>query len=57
MIRIRSLFVPALFALAVLASASAPTASAQSPLLLRNPSLSRDHIAFRYADDIWTVAR
>jgi tricorn protease len=40
------------FALAALA------ASAQSaPLLLRNPSLSRDKIAFVYADDIWTVPR
>ncbi len=27
------------------------------PLLLRNPSLSRDKIAFLYADDIWTVSR
>ena len=27
------------------------------PLLLRNPSLSTDKIAFLYADDIWTVAR
>src|SRR5580698_3552605 len=27
------------------------------PLLLRNPSLSQDRIAFLYADDIWTVAR
>src|ERR1700728_1573438 len=27
------------------------------PLLLRSPSLSRDKIAFVYADDIWTVAR
>ncbi|MGC2620483.1 MAG: protease, partial [Acidobacteriaceae bacterium] len=36
----------------------AASASAQStPLLLRNPSLSRDHIAFVYADDIWTVPR
>jgi len=35
------------------------TASAWSatPLLLRNPSLSQDKIAFLYADDIWTVAR
>jgi tricorn protease len=33
-------------------------ASAQSaPLLLRNPSLSQDRIAFLYADDIWTVSR
>jgi tricorn protease len=28
-----------------------------TPLLLRNPSLSQDKIAFLYADDIWTVAR
>ena len=34
---------------------SAQTVSA--PLLLRNPSLSQDKIAFRYADDIWTVSR
>ncbi|HEY6448514.1 MAG TPA: PDZ domain-containing protein [Acidobacteriaceae bacterium] len=36
-----------------------PGASAQSthPLLLRDPSLSRDKIAFVYADDIWTVSR
>ncbi len=27
------------------------------PLLLRNPSLSKDKIAFLYADDIWTVGR
>jgi tricorn protease len=31
--------------------------SAQAPLLLRNPSLSQDRIAFLYADDIWTVSR
>ena len=30
---------------------------ASQHLLLRSPSLSRDHIAFRYADDIWTVSR
>jgi len=28
-----------------------------APLLLRNPSLSEDRIAFLYANDIWTVAR
>ncbi|HET9389528.1 MAG TPA: hypothetical protein VFO44_07770, partial [Steroidobacteraceae bacterium] len=28
-----------------------------SPLLLRNPSLSQDHIAFLYAADVWTVSR
>lgn len=32
-------------------------ARAAEPLLLRNPSLSRDKIAFVYADDIWTVSR
>jgi tricorn protease len=28
-----------------------------TPLLLRNPSLSQDRIAFLYANDVWTVAR
>ncbi len=28
-----------------------------TPLLLRNPALSQDRIAFLYADDIWLVAR
>ncbi|MGA9071423.1 MAG: PDZ domain-containing protein [Terracidiphilus sp.] len=49
-----------LLALASLSPAflSAQTSSpAQSPLLLRSPSLSQERIAFRYADDIWTVAR
>ena len=32
-------------------------ALAASPLLLRYPSLSQTSIAFRYADDIWTVPR
>jgi tricorn protease len=32
-------------------------AHAATPLLLRNPSLSADKIAFLYADDIWTVSR
>ena len=32
-------------------------AQAAEPLLLRNPSLSRDRIAFLYADDVWTVSR
>jgi tricorn protease len=59
MIRVRSLLVPVLFVLAGLFSVSfsVQAASAQAPLLLRNPSLSQDKIAFRYADDIWTVAR
>jgi len=37
--------------------ALAQTASTQTPLLLRNPSLASDHIAFLYADDVWTVSR
>jgi tricorn protease len=32
-------------------------AKGAEPLLLRNPSLSKDKIAFLYAEDIWTVAR
>jgi tricorn protease len=32
-------------------------ARAAGPLLLRNPSLSANEIAFLYADDIWTVSR
>jgi tricorn protease len=37
---------------------SVSAASAQTtPLLLRTPSVSKDKIAFRYADDIWTVSR
>ncbi len=45
--------------LPVLASAQTPppAAPSQPPLLLRNPSLSQDRIAFLYADDIWTVSR
>ncbi|MDE3189177.1 MAG: PD40 domain-containing protein [Acidobacteriota bacterium] len=48
-----------LLALAALLPALAPAqdAATQSPLLLRNPSLSQDRIAFIYADDIWTVSR
>jgi tricorn protease len=37
--------------------AFAQASSAQPPLLLRNPALSQDRIAFLYADDIWTVSR
>jgi tricorn protease len=43
-------------ALASLAFSLAASAHA-APLLLRNPSLSKDRIAFLYADDIWTVPR
>ena len=59
MIRIRSMLALALLALGTLLPAlvSAQNSPAQPPLLLRNPSLSEDKIAFRYADDIWTVSR
>jgi len=57
---IRARFRPAFFALFV-AVFFAPFAPAQSssdhPLLLRNPSLSQDKVAFLYAGDIWTVSR
>ena len=32
-------------------------AQTSPPLLLRNPSLSADKIAFLYANDVWTVSR
>jgi tricorn protease len=51
---LRSLLALALF-LPTLVFGQAP--STQPPLLLRNPSLSQDRIAFRYADDVWTVSR
>ena len=34
-----------------------PHSFSPSPLLLRFPALSHNKIAFRYADDIWTVSR
>lgn len=44
--------------LSVIASLSlCATAWSAAPLLLRNPSLGQDRIAFLYAGDIWTVAR
>lgn len=48
-----------LFALSVFFAAFALCAFGQTGqhLLLRNPSLSKDKIAFVYADDIWTVPR
>src|SRR6202012_1468527 len=42
---------------AVCLVASLTSSYAAEPLLLRNPSLSQDKIAFLYADDIWTVSR
>jgi tricorn protease len=36
---------------------SAVSASANGPLLLQKPTLSKTHIAFAYAGDLWLVAR
>ena len=50
-----ALFLLALLALlpvSIVAQAATAAAPAQTPLLLRNPSLSQDRIAFIYADDI-----
>ncbi len=46
-----------LLAAALPLACSALALHAAPPLLLRNPSLSRDRIAFLYADDVWTVSR
>jgi tricorn protease len=46
-------FVSLLAACLVLTTAS----FASPPLLLRNPSINRDKVAFVYADDIWTAPR
>ena len=59
----RSRFALVVLALAILfpigasSQSSGDPAAGQSPLLLRNPSLSKDKIAFLYADDVWTVSR
>lgn len=39
------------------AQPAAGSTTGHTPLLLRNPSLSKEQIAFRYADDVWTVSR
>ena len=51
------LVISILFSVFASAQGSSPAAPTQPPLLLRSPSLSQDRIAFRYADDIWTVSR
>ena len=59
--RLCTRFAPAVLALSALIPAFAAGQSADPAadqhLLLRSPSLSQDRIAFRYADDIWTVPR
>ena len=46
-----------LVGLVVAVSAAQAQVAANPPLLLRSPSVSETTLAFRYADDIWTVAR
>jgi tricorn protease len=57
MMRVRFRLALCLLALAALLPALAQTSATPNPLLLRNPSLSQDRIAFLYAGDIWTVSR
>ena len=45
------------FSVAVLVTFSLPSSWGQAPHLLRSPSISETEIAFRYADDVWTVSR
>src|SRR5947209_5366100 len=53
----RVALVTALVLASVCGETSKILAAESAPLLLRHPSLSQTAIAFRYADDIWTVAR
>ena len=47
-----------LLALAFLAAAGlAPAADANPPLLLQQPAVSKTHIAFGFAGDLWVVGR
>ena len=43
--------------IATLLCLAASAGAWSAPLLLRNPSLSQDRIAFLYANDVWTVSR
>jgi tricorn protease len=46
-----------LIAALVLAAGRPALADAEKPLLLQRPTLSKTHIAFTYAGDLWTVPR
>jgi tricorn protease len=55
-VRTRAVLATLVVSIAVSAGTAAQTTSpGDQHLLLRSPSLSQDRIAFRYADDIWTV--
>ena len=43
--------------IALLLCVSASAAAQQKPLLLRTPAVSRTHIVFSYAGDLWSVPR
>ncbi|MGH9801946.1 MAG: S41 family peptidase, partial [Blastocatellia bacterium] len=47
----------ALLFLAVMLTLASVTFAQDSPLLLQRPSLSKTHIAFNFAGDLWIVAR
>src|SRR5260370_8980464 len=43
--------------LCILLPAAAALAQANKPLLMRDPTLSKTHIVFSYAGDLWVVSR
>jgi tricorn protease len=43
--------------LALLLAAACPAAAQDKPLLMRHPTLSKTHLVFSYAGDLWTVPR
>jgi len=49
--------IPAVIGIALLLLAAAATAAVPHGGMLRHPDVSETHIAFRYANDIWTVPR
>lgn len=52
-------FMPRLMLLPLLALSlhGQPAPEADSPYLFRNPTVSKTHVAFEYANDLWTVPR
>src|SRR5262245_55563695 len=46
-----------LSAAALLATAAAGHAAGEPPLMLQSPALSRTHVAFAFAGDLWLVDR
>ncbi|MDP2877836.1 MAG: hypothetical protein Q8O00_16725, partial [Holophaga sp.] len=48
---------PRMLTLATLLLAAGATASAEGPLLLRQPTLSQQHLVFSHAGDLWITSR